>query len=284
MKKLFLASVAMVALSAGSSALAADMPVKARPLPPPPPPWSWSGFYIGVQGGGGLGTTDDNLLSIQQCNAAGVCNPTQVLNPPGLARDSYLLSGWHGGGTIGWNWQTGPIVFGVEGDISGSNIEGTSGCSQGITAFFSGKVSSCSTKMTWFATATGRLGFAIDHALLYVKAGGAWAHFDRNTNTGFVSAAPSGVAFSAPTVGENRSGFTFGAGIEYAFWGNWSAKLEYDYMDFGTKTFSFLTTQPPAGNTVNSTFEDRERVHVVRAGLNYRFNWGKAPVAVMAKY
>jgi outer membrane immunogenic protein len=279
MRKLLLLSALLGSLAAGP-ALAADMPLKAPP-PPPPPPWSWSGFYIGVQGGAGWGSTDDNLTARTTCAPVLGCFGG-VISPPGLVRDSYPISGWHGGGTVGWNWQTGPIVFGVEGDISGANIRGDSGCGQGVGAALASGLASCSTNMTWFATATGRLGFAVDHALLYIKAGGAWAHFDRNLNVGFVSTIGPGLAFSTPTIGENRSGFTFGAGIEYAFWGNWSAKLEYDYMDFGTRSYTFTTSVPPIGiTTINSTFDDRERVHVIRAGLNYRFNWFSP---VVAKY
>jgi outer membrane immunogenic protein len=274
MKKLLLASITSVAVNAGGSASAADMPVK---TPPPPQAWSWSGFYIGVQGGAGWGITEDNLTSLGGCLVEfGVCNEVPLL--PGLFRDSYPISGWHGGGTVGWNWQIGPIVFGVEGDISGANIKGDSSCTEGVGRIPLSSASSCSTNMTWFATATGRLGFAIDRALLYVKAGGAWAHFDRNLNSGTTISLP-GVAFPTPKVGENRSGFTFGAGIEYAFWGNWSAKLEYDYMDFGTRSYEFVTFNPITTITTFSRFDDRERVHVIRAGLNYRFGWiGKGPV------
>src|SRR5262245_37821684 len=271
MKKMFLSSVAVAALRSGAAGMAADMAGK---TPPPPQAWSWSGFYIGVQGGAGWGITEDNLTSQVGCLLDfGICNETPLL--PGVRRGSYPISGWHGGGTVGWNWQIGPIVFGVEGDISGANIKGDSSC---VEAFPLSSGVSCSTNMTWFATATGRLGFAIDRALLYVKAGGAWAHFDRNLNSG-IAIGDLVVAHSTPKVGENRSGFTFGAGIEYAFWGNWSAKLEYDYMDFGTRSYEFATFNPITTITIFSTFDDRERVHVIRAGLNYRFGWiGKGPV------
>jgi outer membrane immunogenic protein len=276
MKKLLVASALLTSLVAGP-AMAADLAYK-TPSPPPPPALSWSGFYIGVQGGAGWGTTEDNLTALGICNAAGAC-AGGAINPPGLLRDSYGVNGWHGGGTIGWNWQTGPIVFGVEGDISGANINGNSGCGAGVGVGV-GINSACATNMTRFATATGRLGFTVDQALLYVKGGGAWAHFDRTLTSGVLGVGVAGTAFSTPTIGESRQGFAFGAGVEYAFWGNWSAKLEYDYMDFGTKSFAFTTFSPVTLVTVTSTFDDRERVHLVRAGLNYRFNWGP----VVAKY
>ena len=94
--------------------------------------------------------------------------------------------------------------------------------------------------MTWFGTLTGRLGFTVDHALIYVKGGGTDAHFNytaTSTSTFILVAAPL-----TPTLGENRFGGTAGFGIEYAFLNNWSAKLEYDYMDFGTKNLTFVGT------------------------------------------
>jgi len=141
--------------------------------------------------------------------------------------------------------------------------------------------------MPWFGTLTGRLGVTVDHALLYVKAGGAWARFNHDIATGFpLSVLPP---FFADSARDNRLGFTVGVGVEYAFWGNWSAKVEYDYMDFGSKNVEFVSSfvgapifGPPLA--LNQFADDRERVHVVKAGLNYRFWWGKAPTPVTAKY
>ena len=86
------------------------------------------------------------------------------------------------------------------------------------------------------------------------------------------------------TLSENRTGGTIGIGVEYAFLSNWSAKLEYDYMDFGSRNLTFLGT--PCGGVSAITCVNnesvRETVSVVRAGVNYRFNWGGGPVA--AKY
>ncbi len=119
---------------------------------------------------------------------------------------------------------------------------------------------------------TGRLGVTIDHALVFVKAGGAWAHFDRDVTLGVIANGPGGAQGNG-SFGENRSGVTLGTGIEYALGSNWSAKVEYDYMDFGTKSSVLATTGTlfGAGNVNNLTVDVRERVHVVRAGLNYRF-------------
>lgn len=275
--KLIRTSFAAAALAALSvSAQAADMVAPAYTKGPvAAPAWSWSGFYIGVQGGGAWGTTEDSATSFVNC-FGGVCLPRQTFTPVGAERSSYTMNGFHGGGTAGFNWQFGQVVAGVEGDISGANIEGTGDCALGY-AFNLGTghlPAGCSTKMPWFGTLTGRLGVTIDHALVFVKGGGAWAHFDRSVTLGLVANGP-GALQGDGSFGENRSGFTVGTGIEYALGSNWSAKVEYDYMDFGTKSSVVSTTGTlfGAGNVNNLTVDVRERVHVVRAGLNYRFGW-----------
>jgi len=195
MKRLLLGSTILLGMVA--SAAAADLPVYTK-APPPPPMWSWTGFYFGVQGGAGWGTSDNN----------------------------FGLNGVHGGGTVGLNWQTGRVVFGVESDISAADIEGSR------------------TRVKDFATLTGRLGVTVDQALVYIKGGAAWARLGHDV-----------------PVSDNRTGYTVGTGIEFGLWNHWSAKVEYDYMDFGTKTLLI-------------GLNDQERVHVIKAGLNYRFDWG----------
>jgi outer membrane immunogenic protein len=114
----------------------------------------------------------------------------------------------------------------------------------------------------------------------YVKGGAAWAEFDHDIATG---AATIGAGVMGPTyaVSDNRVGHTVGAGIEYALGGNWSAKLEYDYMDFGTRNLALAPTSlgifAPTAIAIN--VDDRERVQLIKAGLNYRFGWGGPVVA-----
>jgi outer membrane immunogenic protein len=128
MKQSVLRSVALATLLV-TPAMAADLPLKTPA--PPAPVFSWTGFYIGLEGGAGLGTTENSATAFQVCRA-GVCGPVIPFLPAGAARSSYGLSGWHGGGTAGYNWQTGPVVLGVEGDFSGANIQGSSDCALGF--------------------------------------------------------------------------------------------------------------------------------------------------------
>jgi outer membrane immunogenic protein len=275
MRKLLLGSTMLLGMAA--SAAAADLPLYTK-APPPVPGWSWTGFYLGVQGGAGWGTNADSVTAATFCTGAN-CAVSQ-LTPGGLLQDSYGLNGLHGGGTAGFNWQRGLVVFGVEGDISAADIKGTGDCTNsfGVVAAGGNPLrAGCQTKMTWFGTVTGRLGVTVDHALVYIKGGAAFAHFDHDVTTG--TPGVPGAAGPSFSTGADRTGFTIGTGIEFAVWGNWSAKVEYDYMDFGTKNLNFLDAHVVVLPTITtSQFADvREQVHVVRAGLNYRFNWGGMP-------
>ncbi len=209
-------------LGATAAAQAADIPVrppvyKGQPIVAY---YNWTGFYAGISGGYGFG---DSTWS------SPVANP----KPTG-----YLI-----GGTVGYNWQSGALVYGLEGDWSWANITDSVTC---------GVASTCETKNTWLATFRGRLGYAFDRWLPYITAGGAYGNVQANTTTAGVVTSASNANF----------GWTIGAGLEYAFAGNWSAKLEYLYVDLG----SFNSGVAPATNNVTLT------ENIIRAGLNYRFS------------
>ncbi len=168
-------------------------------------------------------------------------------------------NGFLGGVQAGYNWQLGSwAVIGVEGDISWTDSKGTSPC---IVVF------SCRTEHDWIATAAGRFGVTYDRALFYVKGGVAWAQ------TTYSSHFNNGGLFSV-SQNDTRVGALFGTGIEYAFLPNWSAKIEYNYIDFGSDSYNFPFTIPVAVNggvTVNFGTSIHEKMHLVKAGLNYKF-------------
>lgn len=229
-----LASAAML----GNTAFAADLtrPVyKAPPAGVLPAQYDWTGFYVGGHIGYGWSknTFSDPFVpfSISDTNANGII----------------------GGGQAGFNYQVGQFVFGVEGDMSGSGIKG------GPTVLGA----TFNTNVDWTATATGRLGLAFDRWLVYAKGGAAWAHDRYSTN---FYTFPASVELT-----NTRLGWTAGAGVEYAFAPQWSAKAEYNYMDFGSDTVSFA-----AGR---STTVDQQ-IHAVKLGVNYKF--GGSPI--IAKY
>jgi outer membrane immunogenic protein len=256
-----LAAAAAIGLAV-SAASAADLPRKAPVYaPPPPPPFSWTGFYIGAHGGAGWGTveaTADSLCFLGGC----------TVNPGSNAFAQTQLNGWLFGGTVGYNWQVNPwLVLGLEGDYDWTNFEGTSPCGPTVLTFEFG--GNCHSKVKYTADFTGRVGFAVDKALIYIKGGVVWAKSDHDANT-----FEEGLCLICVQLSKTRTGGLFGAGIEYAFLPNWSAKIEYNYMDFGTHNEIvagvFDVVEPV---TVNSQI--REVIHTVKAGVNYRFDWGR---------
>jgi opacity protein-like surface antigen len=256
MRKLLLGSVALFALSVGSPAVAADMPVKARPLPPPI--YNWSGCY----GGGfvGYGTARTRTT---------VTETFPAFSPfYGLAfNDDTHLSGALGGFDFGCQWQgVGGWLIGVEVDGAATNKAGQR---LSLPPFLANQVHD--TKESWMATARLRLGYGWDKWLFYVTGGGAWAGVEESL---FFTPVPAISIHQKQT----RSGWTVGAGWEYALGYGWSIKSEFLYMDFGTKN-----SWAPASLT-HVAIDVELQQYVYKVGLNYKFDWGKAPVAVMAKY
>ena len=225
-----------------SAASAADMPLK---YVPPAPMFSWTGFYIGAHVGGTWGTTEAEINSITV--------PGFALAGFTLPVTSQSFNGFIGGGQIGYNWQSGIVVVGAEAELSGTNAKGTAPCLL---------VLSCESKQNWMATAAARFGLADGRSLYYVKGGAAWSHNTYSANLNLILPLNTQVS-------DNRSGFLVGAGIEHAFAGGWSAKLEYDYIDYGSRDYHFPLAV--LGAAVDIGTKIREYQHVVKVGVNYRF-------------
>lgn len=221
------------------AAAAADMPVQPRPPVVERP--LWTGFYIGVHGGGGWGSSRLVDPSFQL-----TYNPATVNS-----------SGWLVGGQIGANWQFDHFVIGAELDTSGALIKGRS--DPDPTFFFSG----FQADFRALATGTGRLGYAAGRFLGYAKFGLAWANIDFQTGLGLPPGAP-GVPFD---VDHQRTGLTAGAGLEVEIIGPLSAKLEYDYIYFGESSIDLGVTKLGTGPA-----EISHQLNLVKAGLNWRFS------------
>ncbi len=223
-----------IAAASASVATAADLPI--RKAPAPAPALSWTGFYIGAHVGAGWGTIETEVPG------------------GGFALASGTVNGFLGGGQIGYNWQTGPIVIGVEADVSVTNIKGTTPCLIGILV--------CERKTDWMSTFAGRLGFIADRALIYVKGGAAWANFNHDTSI---------AGFNVASADHDQWGALIGTGVEYAFASNWSAKIEYNFIKFEKDTVAFTTAGFGTTNVDVS-----EYLHAIKFGVNYKFG---APVA-----
>jgi outer membrane immunogenic protein len=233
------AFVGGIALAAGTVvcvcvAQAADIPP--RRVPPPvapvvyaPPVYNWSGFYIGGNLGAGF-------------------SHSSWSDPFIGAHDTFNKTGFIGGGQVGVNWQINALVLGIEGDFDWTGLKGSGHDSLGNTI---------NTDTQWTSTVTGRVGAAFDRLLVYGKGGIAFAHVNEGLTDMFGGSA---------SASQTRTGWTAGVGLEYAFAPNWSAKIEYDYLGFGSQTVNLATAHVPAFNS-NASLNIQE----VKAGINFKF-------------
>jgi outer membrane immunogenic protein len=216
--------------------------VKAADLPPPPMPapvapvayappvYNWTGFYVGGHIGGGYAASSwtDAFTGANDTFNSG--------------------AGFLGGAQLGGNMQFNAFVLGLEGDFSWADLKGSGTDSIGDTI---------NTNTQWTSTVTGRIGAAFDRLLVYGKGGLALAE-DQSSLTDF--------AGNTSSTSLTRTGWTAGAGLEYALTNNWSAKIEYDYLAFGSQPLNFTT---PVLGTVTSNAN--LNVSEVKAGLNFHF-------------
>ena len=231
MKKLLLVGTALTVLF-GGSALAADL---RRPAyTPPPPVFSWTGFYIGGNLGGAWarGSVNDSLF--------------------GLSASSDR-SGFIGGGQVGVNYQFSNIVLGAEWDFDWTSLDAT-----GNGRFVPGVGTlQGSANTRWISTLAARFGVVLNNGvLLYGKAGGAWVD-----NNATITNLNTGASISASN---RNSGWVVGGGVEWAIAGNWSAKLEYDFVQLDDLTFG-------PGPFLGNTFTASREIQMFKVGLNYRF-------------
>jgi len=173
------------------------------------------------------------------------------------------LSGALFGGTLGCNYQVGTLVFGVENDFSWTN---KSGAANDIRPFNTRTVNELSEK--WIDTLRGRIGIGWDRAFFYATGGAAFA------DTTLTVRAPRFTVDDSQT----RAGWVAGAGVEYALWQSLSVKIEYLHADFASRLYVDPSVRTPAGGTI-VTRDVRLTDDIVRAGLNWRFNWGGPVVA-----
>lgn len=271
LRRILLASAGALALS--GAALAADLPSNAPPPAylPPPPVFSWTGIYVGVNVGGAVGTTNLGSVELPDPLTFGALPFAQHFSSAGVI----------GGGQIGYNWQRGPYVLGIETDFQGSSLEQTSllqGLFDSTGALIPEWNNVARQRLDWFGTVRGRVGVAIDRLLIYATGGLIYGNITSSSLTTFTPTPPFTYLGSVSNV---RAGFTVGGGLEYAFTPNWSVKAEGLYFDFGSQNYvAFpLAPNPPFAVAHKADFTGG----LGRVGLNYKFNWGY-PAPVVAKY
>jgi outer membrane immunogenic protein len=246
------------------------MVTKAPPPPEPAAPYNWSGFYFGANAGAGWGSS---------------CWTFEGFVPPDARPQNdgcqHLKSGLFGGQN-GFNWQAGAWVFGLEGEADWSNLKGSNRPALGNNNQFNVD----STNLRGISTVTGRVGYADDRFLLYVKGGAAWARAKYEVDT---TATPFGGPVVATTGLDNvyRSGWTVGTGLEYGLSPNWSVAVEYDYLNFGTRQETMPSTVFPPATFAAITEDVKLSVQMATLRLNYRLtppgaNSDVAPIATKA--
>jgi outer membrane immunogenic protein len=225
-----------ISLAAGTvicvfAARAADLPLArapaaVAPVAYAPPVYNWSGFYVG--GNLGAGFADSSWS-----------------DPFTGAHNTFSKSGFIGGGQVGANWQINALVLGIEGDFDWTGLKASGHDSASNTI---------NTDTQWTSTVTGRVGAAFDRLLIYGKGGVAFAHDNDSVN----------IVGSTASASLTRTGWTAGAGLEYAFAPNWTAKIEYDYLGFGSETLN-LPTVPAYSSNASLNVQE------VKAGINFKF-------------
>lgn len=257
MKKVLLAGAALVAISS-IPAVAADLGARPAPVYKAAPavvaPYNWSGFYVGGQVGYQWNANDQSVSAFA---------------PGGAFFDGpfgFSARGVVGGGHVGYNWQFGQWVAGIEGDFEGSGVKGD------VTIPATSPVGpgAFSVDQKWQASLRGRLGWTWDRVMIYGTGGIAWGNFD--------ATATNLAAVLSESWSDTLTGWTLGAGVEWALWQNWTGRVEYRYTDY--KSFTGVSSVVAPGGSFGT---DDLKFHTVRAGLSYRFgDWGKGPM--VARY
>jgi outer membrane immunogenic protein len=263
--KRFVVAGFVLAAFAGWPAMAADLQVKSA-VPALTPAFNWNGFYVGLNGGYSRGRSSNDFA---------ITGVNDIITPQNM-------NGWLGGGQIGYNWQSGTWVFGIETDIQATGQKGafgftTSAVCPTFATLCSTGAGTVAQQLPWFGTFRGRLGVTpLDRWLLYVTGGLAYGDLQTSATLAQATTFSGGPVISSGSTsnsnGRSAYGWTIGVGAEWAIMGPWTARLEYIYMDLGTVSDSFAGPAPFKLVNTSSRFTD----NIVRIGVNYGL--GGAPV------
>lgn len=314
MKKIALSAVSLAALT--TSAFAADLPSRKEPVIAPSPPPMWTGFHVGINAGGTW--SNNSNVNVTTWNTSAPTAIDNDLNAAALLSGSVptsVSSGFIGGGQIGYDWQGNlggyGFVAGVEADIQG--IAGNAGSGSRTIPSESVRVDvgsfhidddtyttqKATANLNYIGTVRGRLGFLATPTLLIYGTGGlayggvnmSLSNYQPTYLNSTFPGLPSGLA---GVVGgyqgysNTQVGWTAGGGLEWMAMSNWSVKAEYLYYDLGNASATTVNVLYPslAGASTEvqnvSNFSTRFNGNIVRAGVNYHFNFASAPV--VAKY
>jgi outer membrane immunogenic protein len=252
MQKPLLLAIALVAGVANGPSGAADLSprisMKAAAMAPI---YTWTGCYIGANAG--AGSDRESFTDV---------DPRLALTlRPYIDLGSERATGAMGGGQIGCDYQAGNWVVGAQGMFDATDFKGRNHVVPGPGDPQFGDIYDLSSRVSWVATATARIGYVVQPQLLvYAKGGAAWMRSDLN-----YSITAMGLT-NTYTGAETRTGWTAGAGLEYLIATNWSVFAEYSHMDFGSGTLSTTLSTDPSPVPIRIS----HRIDTVMLGLNYR--------------
>ncbi len=253
MKRILIAGA--LGLTAVGQALAADLPP--APMPPPRAPaayvpapipyYNWTGFYLGG-------------------NVGGIFNSASASDTIGSAIATTTSQSFLGGGQVGFNWEFGPgIVIGTEADFDW--LPNTKNAfTLTAPAAVGGGTATTAINNRWLTLVDARVGYAWDRLLVYGK--GGWAFAGVSNSNGSVTAGGTTTVVNISGPGSNQ-GWTAGAGLEYAFWGTWSVRAEYDFVRLNNATYTQPAAPAPFGKDTISS--NNRQLNLLTVGLNYKF-------------
>lgn len=259
-----------VALSS-TLAVAADLPARSAPPLMAYVPYSWTGAYVGVHAGYGLLNTKRNDAAVGS-GSGSFSSGSGGGNYSGSQHTN--ASGALGGVQLGYNQQYGSLVLGLEADVSATSIKGStsatgSAFSSSSGSGFGGGSSAlyASSRLNGIGTLRARLGFAADRALFYVTGGLAYGRIENSMTYAVSTPEWSGAVSSSQS--KWKTGWTLGAGMEYALTNNWSLKTEALYYDLGKKSYN--ASYSDINGFLNSAGSAHNTGLIARVGVNYRF-------------
>ncbi len=249
LRKILLGSVALFAAGA---AQAADLPSRKAPVPVAyaAPVFTWTGFYVGLNAGAAIRQNNWGVNFVPGAAFFGVPNNNNNV-------------GFTGGAQIGYNWQMSAFVFGLEADLNYLSAQNAA------SAWWLGGANNSSGGL--LGTVRGRLGLALDRWMVYATGGFAYGNAYYNSWYPFAAGG-----FWNQTSSGMKIGYTVGGGVEYALSDAWSIKAEYLFTDIRRNNDNNFGFAPAYWNRSTQN-------HIVRAGVNYHFNWGN-PSAAVARY
>ena len=250
-RKFFVLLAAAMSFSSVQAGLAADMPLKGPAYVPSATAFSWTGCYIGANAGGGW-------------NASGWNDSDYNGNGIGAVA----------GGQAGCNYQINKFVFGAEGEFDWSGITNNASYSEPEPAdpdYAGSYAYSYRTQNLWDATLALRAGFVpLENLLIYGKVGVAWGSYKLSYACCNYAGADALDNYSA-NAQTTATGLVVGAGFEYAITNHWTAKFEYEYIDYGSPSFNIAYTDAGVASSYSETLEQHKQI--VKVGLNYKFDW-----------